>query len=90
MFLKDKHSGIIEFRGYCGGGKQRDYMTKGETRPAKVTQEVLMMLCIIDSMENHEVVTTNITGTFLHTDMEGMVQVQLDGILTEILLKTGP
>ena len=39
-----------------------------------------MLPCFIDTMGNHKVETANVSSTFLQTNMEGTVRVQLDGI----------
>ena len=56
--------------------------------PTTVTQEGLMLSCIINRMYNHGTVTTNITSALLQNDIEGTVQVLLYGILTDMLLNT--
>ena len=44
-------------------------MTKEETSSPTVMQESLMVTCIIDAMEVHDVDVANIPDSFLHTDM---------------------
>ena len=65
-------------------------MTKEDTRSPTVTQEGLILSCVINVMDNRDFDNTNITGNFLHTKMEGTVQVRLNGILANILLKFEP
>ena len=62
-------------------------MTKKEdTRPPTVTQEDLIISRIINIMENCDVANTNIPGIFLQTYMKYTVRVQLEGILSEMIL----
>ena len=46
-----------------------------------------MFSCAIDEIEYRDVSTTNISIAFLQTDMEGTVQVRLDIVIAEMLLK---
>ena len=46
-----------------------------------------MFSCAIDAIEYRDVSTTNISIAFLQTDMEGTVQVRLDIVIAEMLLK---
>ena len=49
--------------------------------PPTVTQEGLMLLCIIYTMENRNIATTDIYGALLQTEMEGMVRLWLEIVL---------
>ena len=49
-----------------------------------------MMTFVIDMMDNYSIANTDIFGTFLQTNMEGTVWVQLYGVLSEMLLKINP
>ena len=62
-------------------------MINEETIYPKLTQEGLMISCIINKLDNRDVMTTNILGDLLQTDMEGMVRVWLAVILAKIILK---
>ena len=65
-------------------------MTKKESISPKVTHKGLILLLIINATDKRDVATTNAPGAFFHTDMDGTVQVSLDGVLTEIPLKIDP
>ena len=52
-------------------------MTKEEMISPRVTEEGLIMSCIIYTIEYHNVSITDIPGYLLQTDMEGVVQVRL-------------
>ena len=65
-------------------------MTKEDTRSPTVTQEGLILSCVINVMDNRDFDNTNITGNFLHTKTEGTVQVRLNGMLANILLTFEP
>ena len=49
-----------------------------------------MLYCVVDAMDNQDFATTNISGTFFKTKMEGIVQVKLYGILDKMLLEIDP
>ena len=65
-------------------------MTKKESISPKVTDKGLILLLIINATDKRDVATTNAPGAFFHTDMDGTVQVSLDGVLAEIILKIYP
>ena len=55
-----------------------------------LNQEVLMLSCIIDATKNRNVVTTEIPGYFLQTEMEWTVRVNIDGFFAEMVLNIDP
>jgi hypothetical protein len=90
MFLKKKRCGMIKGRGCADGRKQRLYKTKKETSAPTVAIEALMLSCTIDAMEKHTVVTCDIPGAFMQTDMDEVLHMKLEGPLAKLLTKVNP
>ena len=82
MYLKEKRCGEIKARGCVDGGKQRIYTDKQEAQSPTVSLAALMLSCVIDAVKEHDIVTVNIPGAFLQTEMpedDKDVHVMLEG-----------
>jgi hypothetical protein len=90
MFLKQKRSGIIKGRGCADGRKQRLCKTKEETSAPTVATESLFLSCAINAKERRTVVTTDIPGAFMQTDVDEVIHVRLEGPLASLLAKLAP
>ena len=90
MYLKQKRCGRIKARGCADGRKQRLYKTKQEASSPTVTSEALFLTSIIDAQEKREVVTVDIPGAFMHSDMDELVHMKLDGPMAELLVRVDP
>ena len=65
MFLKRKRSRKIKGRGCASGHPQQKYITKEESSSPSVSLYVLMGSCVMDALDNREVITVDIPGIFL-------------------------
>ena len=65
-------------------------MSREDMSSPTVTHEGLLLSCIINAMENRDVVTTDIPGSFLWINTEGTVRVRIDSILSDVLLNINP
>jgi hypothetical protein len=90
MFLKEKRCGTVKGRGCADGRKQRDYVTKQETSSPTVPTEALLLSCVIDAFEERDVVTCNIPGAFMQSDMKRKVVMKLEGVMAEVIIKIDP
>ena len=90
MFLKQKCCGKVKGRGCTDGCKQRIYKTKEETSSPMITIEALFLTFIIDALEHRYVVTCNISGAFMHADMDELVHMKLEGKIADLLIKIDP
>jgi hypothetical protein len=90
MFLKKKRCGRIKGRGCADGRKQRVYKTKEETSAPTVSIESLFLSCAIDAKEGRKVVTCDIPGAFMQTDIDEIIHVRLEGPLAKLLTKVDP
>jgi hypothetical protein len=90
MYLTKKRCGRIKARGCADGRKQRSYMTKEETSSPTVATESLMLSCAIDARENRDVATVDIPVAFMQADMEGIVDMKLEGPMADMFAKLDP
>jgi Reverse transcriptase (RNA-dependent DNA polymerase) len=86
MFLKEKGTGNIKGRVCADGRKQRLYATKEDASSPTVAIDSLMLTCVIDAKENHDVATADIPGAFMQADMDEVLYMRLEGKMVEILL----
>jgi hypothetical protein len=87
MLLKQKRSGRIKGRGCADGRNQRLCKTKEETSSPTVAMESLFLSCTIDAKERRAVVTSDIPGAFMQTDVDEVTHVRLEGPLASLLAK---
>jgi hypothetical protein len=90
MFLKKKRCGRIKGRGCADGRKQRLYKTKQETSAPTVAIESMFLTSTIDAKERRYVVTTDVPGAFMQTDIDELIHVKLEGPLVSLLAKVDP
>jgi hypothetical protein len=90
MYLKQKRCGRIKGRGCADGRKQRLYKTKEETSSPTVTTEALFLTSLVDAEERRKVVTVDIPGAFMHSDMDELVHVRLTGPMATLLVRVDP
>lgn len=90
MFLKQKRCGRIKGRGCADGRKQRIYKSKEETSSPTVAVESLFISCVIDAKEGRDVITCDIPGAFMQSDMDEVIHMKLEGPLAELLTKVDP
>ena len=90
MFLKEKRCGKIKGRGCANGRKQRLYKTKDETSSPMISIESLFLTCLIDAMEERCVITCDIPGAFMQTDINELIHVKLEGELAKLLVCLDP
>ena len=91
IFLKNKRCGRIKGRGCAVGRKQRLAMNKDKVSAPKIVTDVLMLTCIIDTMEYHNVATVDVPCAFIQVDLEGKeVNRKLEGKMVNLLAKLDP
>ena len=49
-----------------------------------------MLSCIMDDMEGKNVAMVDITGTLIHADMDDIVNMQIDGEMSELITWVDP
>ena len=90
MFLKQKRCGKIKGRGCTDGRKQGMYKSKDETSSPTISTEALFLTCLIDATEGRCVVTCDMPGAFMQTDIDELVHLKLEGEIAELLVKVDP
>ena len=90
MFLKEKRCGKVKARGCADGRKQRLYKTKEETSSPTMNIEALFITCIIDALEGREVMTCDIPGAFMQSEMDELVHMKLEGEIALLLIRLDP
>jgi len=90
MFLTKKWCGRIKGQGCTDGRKQRAHMSKEDLSSPTVAIEALMLSCVIDMKEYHDVATVDTPGAFMQADMDEKVHMQLEGKMAELLVRCEP
>jgi hypothetical protein len=67
-FLKEKKDGNIKARLCANGNPQREHIAKEEAAAPTVALEPVFITSTIDAKERRKVVTTDISGAFLHAN----------------------
>jgi hypothetical protein len=77
----------------AGGNNQREYISKEDARSPTVATELVLLSCIIDTMEERDVAGVDITNAFVQTRVENekdMAFIKIQGILLDILVEIAP
>jgi hypothetical protein len=95
IFVKQKRDGKIKARKVISGNKQCNYITKEDVSSPRVSSEAVMLTCIIDSVEDKDIVVVDIPNAFAQTvvseeDAEHRVIVCIRGPLVDILVSIAP
>jgi hypothetical protein len=90
MFLKQKRCGRIKGHGCADGHKQRLYKTKAETSAPTVAIESVFLTSVIDAKEERHVISLDIPGAFMQTDIDELIHVRLEGPMALLLAKVNP
>ena len=69
------------------GCKQCIYKTKEKTSSPTISMEALFLTCLIDAMEQQQVVTCDIPRAFMQADMDELVHGKLEGEIAKLLIK---
>ena len=90
MFLKEKRLGKIKGCRCADGRKQRLYKGKDQTSSPTVFIESLFLSSVIDGHEHRKVMTLDIPGAFMQTNIDETIHIRLDGPLVDYLLRWSP
>ena len=90
MFLKKKQCGRVKGWGCADGWKQQAKINKEDASALTVTIESIIISCVIDAAEWHDVATVDIPGAFMQADMDEVVHVKLKGKMVDLLVKIKP
>ena len=93
MFLKRKRCGKVKGRGCADGRRQREFISRDEAASPTVSLYAIIVTSLIDAIEERYVVTADIPGAFLQTDMpddEDPVYIRFTGSMVELLQRIDP
>jgi hypothetical protein len=93
VFVERKRDGILKARTVAGGNKQRGYILKEDASSPTVSNEAVMLTCVIDADENRDVAIVDIPNAFVQTvveDEKDRVFVRIRGPLVDILVSIAP
>jgi hypothetical protein len=93
VFVERKRDGILKARTVAGGNKQRGYILKEDASSPTVSNEAVMLTCVIDADENRDVAIVDIPNAFVQTvveDEKDRVFVRIRGPLVDILASIAP
>ena len=88
QLIKKKRCGKMKGRTCANGRKQRSYISKEDAKSPTVTGEGLILSCVTDVHEGRVVVTCDVPGAFLHSDVKETIYVVVDGALVDILIQS--
>jgi hypothetical protein len=83
----------VKARKVAGGNKQHDFIDKEDASSPMVTQDSVVLTCMIDAKENRDVATIDIPNAFIQTIEEvskDRVIIQIRGLMVDILEKIEP
>jgi hypothetical protein len=83
--VKEKRCGCIKGRTVADGRPQRKLYTKEETASPTVSTDALMLSLLIDAHERRDVAVANVTGAYLHADMEDFTLLKMEGESVDIM-----
>ena len=86
MFLKEKQCGKVKAHGCADGHKQQLYKLNDETSSPTMNVEAIFITCLIDAMEGQEVMTCDIPGAFMQSDMDELLHMKLEGEIAHLLI----
>jgi hypothetical protein len=90
MFLTKKRCGRAKARGCADGRKQRETTSKEDTSAPTVAIESVMLSATIDAMEKRDIVTVDIPGAFMQSDIDEVMHVKFEGEIAEMLVRMDP
>ena len=90
MFLKKKCCGRVKGHGCADGQSQCTHTNKEDASTLTVAIESIMLTCMINAAEHHDVATVDIPGMFMQADMDKLVHVKLEGKMVDLLMKLEP
>lgn len=91
MFLKEKSDGTIKGRGCADGRKQRRFIGKDSASSPTISTEALFLIATIAAKEGRKVVTVDVPGAYLQTELKDeKVVVKFEGKMAELLEMIDP
>jgi hypothetical protein len=89
LFLKKKRDGRLKSR-LVADGSMQERSSSVDTSSPTVSTDALFLSLAIDAHERRHVTTVDIEGAYLHADMTSDVVVELDPVLSAVLVQIDP
>jgi len=80
----------VKARGCAKGKPQQQYTQKEDSNSPTISLEAMIISCCINMKEGRYAMVTDITGAFLHADMNKTLHMMLEGALAEHIMKLEP
>jgi len=93
IFVERKRDGVLKARTVAGGNKQRGYILKEDASSPTVSNEAVLLTCVIDADENRDVAIVDIPNAFVQTvveDEKDRAFIRIRGPLVDILTSIAP
>jgi hypothetical protein len=90
MFMTEKRCGRIKSRACMNGSKQRQWIKKEDAASPTVMSDSVMITTAIEAHEGRKVITLDIPGAFLNTEIDEEVIMLLRGELAELMVNIDP
>jgi hypothetical protein len=88
--IKEKRCGKIKGRTVAGGRPQQKIYSKEQTSSPTVSTDALMMSILINAQERRDVATADVTGAYLHADMEDFALLKMEGESVGMMWNVSP
>lgn len=88
--IDHKRSGKVKGRTVANGSTQRQYIPRDEASSPTVTTEGFFLTSVINAKEKRIVAVCDVSGAFLHADMDDFGVVIFEDNMVDILIETGP
>ena len=83
--IKEKRCGKLKGRACADGRPQRKFVSKEESASPTVSLEGLILSMLIDAREERDIATADVSGAYLHANMDDFVIVKLTGQTVDIM-----
>ena len=93
IFVERKRDGVLKARTVAGGNKQRGYILKEDASSPTVSNEAVMLTCVVDADENRDVAIVDIPNAFVQTvveDKKDKAFIRIRGPLVDVLVGIAP
>ena len=91
VILKEKRDSSVKARMCADGRKQKDgTWSKQETTSPTVATELVFITAVIDTHEGRDVACFDISGAFLHANVDEDITMVLKGRLAELMVQVAP
>ena len=88
--IKEKRDGTIKGCTCVDGRSQRSYISKEKAASPTCSIDALMISLVIAAYKNRKLATCDVTGVYLHADMDDFVVIKIQKQIVDILCAKNP